>query len=278
MTLCIAAGCQDRGAPRIVTATDWKIGTDIAAAETQDKLFWVDDNICALLAGEWSRATELFDCYRQYFKELKEKEPPVEITSYNIDDLIREPLQIYLEKRAQEHVAMKFGLSYRLFMEAVGKKQIPRPTAVETYSEIADLAKKAFECELIIATFVERESYIYRVDKNGIEPCDNFATIGSGATIAEGSLYQRQHELSSPIGPTIYRVFEAMKLGSIAPTVGTEHTINILYPPRKDATVRDMMDDLKDSTRKFLDRKFREYGPKPFKILPLPKDPFERSP
>lgn len=70
MTLCIAAACQDRGRPRLVIGTDWKVASGIATAEIQDKLFWITDNIPVLIAGTISRAVELKDTYRQYFQTL----------------------------------------------------------------------------------------------------------------------------------------------------------------------------------------------------------------
>lgn len=271
MTLCIAAACQEHGNPRIVVGTDWKAGIEIAAAENQEKFYWITENMAVMIAGDVARAIELKDAYRQYFQAITEMNPVVRITSLNIGDLVKKPIQSYMFKRADEHVVRKFGLDYNSFLDSVGQSRIPNPTAVGTFGEIARLD---FGCELILVTFVEGNAYIYKVT-HLVEPCDNFAAIGSGCLIAEGALYQRKHESSAPLGPTVYRVFEAMKLGSVAPTVGTEHTINVLYPPRKDETVQSQMADLKDSTLDFLERKFRDFGPRPFRRMKLPPHPFE---
>jgi len=70
MSLCIAAACQDRGKSRVVIATDWKASAGIAAAEIQDKLYWIGDYMPVLIAGTITRAIELKDTYKQYLAIL----------------------------------------------------------------------------------------------------------------------------------------------------------------------------------------------------------------
>jgi hypothetical protein len=229
-----------------------------------------------MIAGDVARAVQLKDCYRQQFHAMQEQnkdKAPISIKQHEISDLLRKPIRAYMYRRANEHVFMKLGLGYENFLQAIEKKQIPESIAAETLTEISKLD---FGCELIIAFFGDdREVYIYKVNEEGLEPCDNFAAIGSGCVIAEGVLYQRQHQWNDPIGPTVYRVYEAMTLGAISPTVGEENTINILYPPQRDRTMRDTMVEITERTDRFLERRFRKLGPRAFKRLALPKNPFE---
>ena len=273
MTLCVAAACQDRGKSRVVIATDWKASAGIATAEIQDKLYWITDDIPVLIAGTVTRAIELKDTYKQYLEAVAAAQPsPIQIKPQDLSDFIKEPIKLFRRKLAEEYVSKKFGMNYDSFRTAVGKDEIPESVAIETF---ADLAKIDLECQLIIIIFSDGQPFIFRVDSDGtVENCEHFATIGSGSYIAEGVLYQRTHEDSMPLGPTVYQVFEAMKLGSIAPDVGKEHTINVLYPPgelRK--TV--VGEALTDRAQTFLERQFKKFGPKPFKRLPLPPKSLE---
>jgi 20S proteasome alpha/beta subunit len=258
-----------------VIGTDWKVGTETATAEIQDKLYWVNDNLPVLIAGTIHRAVELRDTIRNYFDHLKAKKQEVEsMTPYQMTDLIKRPVAIFKQKLADEHISLKFGMGYKDFRKAIGQNQIPSPIGNETLQEVSNLQ---FGCWIILPFFWERQPRIYKIDCLGtVELCENFAAIGTGATVAESVLYQRKHEASDPLGPSVYHVFEAMKLGAIASDVGQEHTIDVLYPPgerKKDLTG----DCLTDGAKKFLERKFRQFGPKAFERLALPKKAFEQD-
>jgi hypothetical protein len=73
------------------------------------------------------------------------------------------------------------------------------------------------------------------------------------------------------VGTTLYHVFEAMKLGAISPTVGNEHTLNVLRPKSAQGTVRDLMLETSKETNKKLDRTFAKYGPKKIRGMSLPR-------
>jgi len=269
MTLCVAAISGYGGRkPLLVIGTDWKASSGIAGAENQDKLRWVTPNIPLLLAGTISRAIQLFDTYRQYMEMLEKREPPVVLTDLNVGDIIRRPPTLLKAKLVDEYTGLKFGLSYKNFRLAVSRKEIPESVAVGAY---ADIRKINLDCEVILPFFVDREPYIFKVDSDGeVEECDNFAAIGSGSTIAEGSLFQRKHEDRMSLGRTVYHVYEAMRLGSIASDVGSEHTLNVLYPPgvRGEALSGDTTTKKAD---KFLKRKFEKFGPTQFVKMPLPR-------
>jgi len=275
MTLCVAAICQDNGKDRVVIATDWKVSTVSATAEIQDKLYWITPEIPVLIAGTISRAVELKDTYKQYFESLSKKTPPVAITQSNVADVLKRPLALYKRKLTQEYISMRFGLDYKEFREATATKGIPQAVASDAYAEISRLD---LDCDLIIVMFdKDKEAYIYRTDAEGmLHHCENFAAIGSGQTIAEGVLYQREHEARHPLGVTVYRVFEAMKLGSIASDVGKKHTLNVLHPPDREHKEL-WADGLTPTAERFLARSFRKLGPKNFKRLSLPHGSFEED-
>jgi hypothetical protein len=270
MSLCIAAACQDRGKARVVIATDWKASAGIAAAEIQDKLYWIGDYMPVLIAGTITRAIELKDTYKQYLAILGSAQPAqIQVKLEDLSDFIKEPIKIFRRKLVEEHMARKFGLNYDTFRTAVGKGEIPESVAIEAFT---DIAKIDLDCQLIIIVFIDRQPSIFKINMDGtIEDCENFATIGSGTYIAESVLYQRKQDSRLPLGPSVYHVFEAMKLGSIAPGVGEEHTINVLYPPgeRRNDVVGEV---LTEKAKEFLERQFKKFGPKPFQRLPLPPE------
>jgi 20S proteasome alpha/beta subunit len=267
MTLCIAAICQDRGKSRIVVATDWKASIVEASAENQDKLRWVSDNIPMLLAGTVSRAIELQATYKQFFASLGERTPPLMPDDKNIGDLVRKPVAIFKAKLTNEYVSLNLGLPYKDFRESVGKGEIPDSVATDTYAEIKNID---LGCSVILPFFLKNDAYIFRVGLNGgVEECDNFAAIGSGAPIAEGILFQREQEDNMTLGRTTYHLYEAMKLGSIASDVGQEHTLDVLYPPGEKGE-EIVGERLTEKAERFLQRKFKRLGPKKFANMPLP--------
>ena len=268
MTLCIAAICQNRGKPRIVIGTDWKASTGEAGAENQDKMRWITDDMPMLLAGTVSRAIELQATFKQFFDNLSKRTPPITANAKNIGDLVRKPVLIQKSKLANEYVGLKFGMPYKEFREAVGKKQIPKSVATDAFAEIKSLD---LDCSAIFPFFLEGAAYIFQVQADGsVQECDNFAAIGSGSPIAEGVLFQRAQEDDMTLGRTVYHVYEAMKLGSIASDVGQEHTINVLYPPGEKG--KELAGErLTEKAERFLHRKFVNLGPKKFVNMPLPE-------
>jgi 20S proteasome alpha/beta subunit len=267
MPLCIAAACQDRGKARIVIARDRKVGT---AAEVQDKLHWINDNVPVLVAGTIHRAVELRDTITDYLDQFYQENPePGSMTEHQVTNLIKRPVAMFKRQLAGEHTSLKFGLGYEEFKSSVRWHRIHAPVANATMEEISSIQ---LGCWLILPFFWDGKPKIYKIDTFGtVELCEAFAAIGTGATIAESVLYQRKHEAQTPLGPSVYHVFEAIRLGSIASGEGQGYTLEVLYPPgekKKDLTG----ETLTEAARRFLDSKFDRLGPKPFETLKLPKN------
>lgn len=268
MTLCIAAACQERTKPRIVIATDWRTENGIAGAEIQDKLYWIGKNVAVMIAGTISRAIELKNTYVQFFEERERRNLPT--TKANVIDVFKAPTIAYKRKLANEYTGLKYGLRYSEFLRSIAANQIPAEVAARVLSEIEKLE---FDCELLLCFFLEGDSYILQVESDGsINVCESFGAIGSGSYIAESALFQREHEPDSTLGAGLYHVFEAMKLGTIAPGVGPDHTIDVLYPQgERDLEVSGYW--LNDNGKKFMEREFKRRGPEKFSnFKKLPDD------
>jgi hypothetical protein len=167
-------------------------------------------------------------------------------------------------------------MTYKAFLSAIAAKQIPATIAEEV---IRDISRLRPECELILCMFsADRSLSILKVaDDGSVGREDSFATIGSGSHIADGVLFQREHQEDETLGATLYHVYEAMKLGSIAPGVGKEFTINVLYPPgEKDEHV--YADIVNKKGMAFLEAQFKKRGPKAFtNFQKLPASILERD-
>jgi 20S proteasome alpha/beta subunit len=271
MTLCVAAACRDKGKPRIVIATDWRAEGSVASGDIQDKLYWIDDDIAVLIAGTVSRAVELRDTYKQYFadrKKREDKKPENEqepITAANLIDVFKNPLVIFKNKLANEYIGLKYGMTYKSFLSAIAKKEIPDSVAEKELSEIKRIS---FDCCLIILLFLDKRPWILRIYEDGsLESCESFAAIGSGEDLANSVLFQREVEEDDPIGRVIYCVYEAMKLGAIAPGVGEFFTLDVLYPQGEmGKNVHGHW--LNKKGQRFMERQFKRRGPKPFTNFP----------
>jgi hypothetical protein len=275
MTLCVAAHCHDRGNPRIVIATDWRAETSDAGGDVQDKLLWIGPNIPVLIAGTISRAIELRNTILQYFEEReKRKLPPFKLN--DVPDILRIPVVRFKRKLVTEYLGLKFGTSYAEFFDAIGTQKIPEQVAIEQLKVIQDIDQ---ECCLIICMFMDDKTpCVVRIDANGtLEVAHSFVTIGSGSTIADGVLFQREHDDAHPLGSTLYHVYEAMKLGSIAPGVGKEFTLDVLHPP--DADHKEVWGEMLSKKGKaFFEAQFKKRGPKPFtNFVKLPNGILEKD-
>ncbi len=270
MALCIAAACQDRGKARIVISTDWRVGAAIATPDDEDKLYWINDNVPVLIAGTIHRGIELRDTITDYLDQYYRENPePGSVTEYQVTNLIKRPVAMFKRQLAGEHTSLKFGLGYEEFKSSVQSHRIDPLVANQTMEEISNIQ---LGCWLILPFFWEGRPKIYKIDTLGtVELCEHFAAIGTGATIAESVLYQRRHDAHSPLGPSVYHVFEAMKMASIAWGDGQGHTLNVLYPPGEKK--RDLTGEtLTEAAKRFLESEFDKLGPKPFKTLKLPEN------
>jgi hypothetical protein len=138
MTLCVAAAGHDHGKPRIVIATDWRAEGYVAGADIQDKLYWIGDDIVALIAGTITRAIELKNAIVQYLEQRQEQKLPSPKAG-DLCDFFRTPVVQFKRKLVREYIGLQFGLTYREFLQAIGSNQIPKTIAIEAMGDIKKL-------------------------------------------------------------------------------------------------------------------------------------------
>ncbi len=271
MTLCIAAACRDGKKDRVVIGTDWRIEGGIAAgADIQDKLYWINDDIAVLVSGVVTRAVELRDVYRNLLSEMRREKKY--LTYLNIRRFIRNGARTFKRQLSDEVTTFAAAMGYQEFKQAVRDKEIPEVVAIPIYGQIA---KQSLECAIIVIAFLEKIPYIFQVERDGdMQECDNFATVGDGAGIAEGTLYLRKQESSDSLDLTSYHVYEAMHMARLCvSSVGKQHTINVLYPPEEKGK-HVMADFLTNKAGfEFMREQYKKFGMKKIDRKRFPKLP-----
>ncbi|HET9282091.1 MAG TPA: hypothetical protein VFR24_09030 [Candidatus Angelobacter sp.] len=93
----------------------------------------------------------------------------------------------------------------------------------------------------------------------------HFAAIGSGLTLAEASLFHREHDCDTPLGIGIYHVYEAMRLGSKAPGVGERFAISVFHQ-EKDKIIWQRIDQ---NYANYLDVQFQTFAMHPVQKITI---------
>jgi len=273
MTLCVAAECKrhKRFFNAVVFATDFEVEGGIASAQIGMKVAMVtSEEYPILMAGTMTRAIELAQVIygvaeRQLSPRDKDNIP------LNWDVVLRDGIRAQKRSLANELVSGRFGMTYEDFVR-IGKTSFPDDIYRETMAEIARLS---LDCELLVLAFHHTDPRLYRLNPTGmVETCQNFAAVGSGSYIAEASLFQRSQSSANDLGTTIYNVYEAMRLGSIAPGVGDKFQIGVAEwswyedpNPLNRGEVK--ISFLVPAYYQYLAKRFARFGPKPVSTIRL---------
>ncbi len=251
MTLCIAAACQYRNKPRIITCSDWKSSSSFGSTETADKLRWLKKpNWVALVAGDAAKAETLVRTYRLALAGS-------EIAEDNALLLFSNIAIAHLKWLKNSFVQRRHGVTYEHFRQK-GKREFPESVFLTTHMEAE---KIDLGSSLIVAGFVRHgramKPLICKVARDGeVSITDHFEAIGEGRYVATPPLLRRQYSSTVSLMDAIYRLYEAKTLAEIVPSVGEDTSIDILYP---DGTLEQV------SSKKgydLLDVMWKKYGPK----------------
>ena len=251
MTLCIAAECRGH----VIVGSDFRgeMG-DYTSAENQNKLEWIEDTWPVLIAGTVARAHEMVASINREFSDTRKR--GIAIDEANIAGILKEAVRKQKYRLADFIVGRELGIPYGAFLKN-GKSYLSE----KAFEDIEDSIRKAdLECELIIVFFQYPYSYLYRIQADSsVDRIDNFCCIGSGATLADSSLYFREHDHDQILRTSLYRVAEAFVLARRAPGVGEKFALSIFHQ-EKNGTV--VWERLKGSGFDALDKSFTKFGPK----------------
>lgn len=263
MTLCVAAICKKSNYKDVVVmATDFQVEGETTRADIGKKRALVGwEYQPVLLAGTLTRATQLMQEISRTMGEhklLPKDEWP---------RMLRVAVRQQKRALAEEYISGCLGMEYEEFIDK-GKEKLPE----EVFRDMAyQITKQELGCTILFVGFSQNDPNLYRVHESGlVEECTNFAAIGSGAYIAESSLFQREHRDKDGLGITIYRVYEAMRLGSYAPGVGKKFRIVIAeWEYFCDGTEENTTNEgivsysrLKPEYYRYLETQFRKFGPR----------------
>ena len=271
MTLCVAAECKrhKRFFNAVVFASDFEVEGGIASAEIGVKVAMASsEEYPILMAGTQTRAIGLAQIVAG-FAEQQHAPPDKDSVPLHWSAILEDSVRFAKHKVADELVSNRFGVSYQQFL-ASGKASFPDDIFRET---IAEVGRTSLDCWLIVLGFHHSDPMLYRISDMGtVETCQNFAAIGSGSYIAEASLFQRSQRSTNDLGTTIYNVYEAMRLGAIAPGVGSKFEIGIAEwdwyespNPHNRGEVK--ISYLQPQYYTYLSKRFAQFGPKEIKSV-----------
>jgi 20S proteasome alpha/beta subunit len=250
VTLCIAAACQYRNKPRIITCTDWKVSSSFGSAENADKLRWIKKpNWVALTAGGATASDALVRMYRQSLSSE-------EITEENALGVFTRVAHDRLAQMKNAHVVRTLGVTYD-HLRSKGKKELPESVVLDVYRGLLAIN---LDASLIVAGFVPvrqaMKPLICRIPQNcDVSISDHFECIGSGSVIARPTLLRRSYSSDVSLMEAAYRVFEAKKLSEVIDSVGGSTSLDVLFPDG-------YLEQLSDKGHDRMHTMFKRFGPK----------------
>lgn len=260
MTLCIAAICRHEKEGRLVLCSDMKGGTWAAKTENEFKVMWVRARPPAwvgLVSGDISRAYRITASFCDSLDRI-------ELNVKNVFEAMQSAGNSFREKLANDIVSRNLSVSYDYLRK--NKEEFPEARVNETYAQIKEIDS---EVEMIVAGFVGTLPYIFVVERDcSVVQRTNFAAVGTGAYIAEQTLYQRHQNISFKVGKSLYHVYEAKRLAEIAEGVGRFTVLSITAPSENEEL---KFREVHDEGLEFLEKKYKEYGLKPTDDFELPE-------
>jgi hypothetical protein len=267
VTLCVAAECQryKRFFSAVVFATDFQVEGEIASAQIGTKFGTItNEEYPVLMAGTQTRAVSFASVINTI---ATSRQTPHDKDNQPLfwDAILSDSVRSYKYSLADEVVSGRFGMSYGDLLK-VGKVNLPDDVYRETITEIS---RMPLDCWLLLLGFAHNHPTLYRISNYGVvESCENFAAIGSGSYIAEASLFQRSQSSRTDLGTTIYNVYEAMRLGAIAPGVGDKFQIGVaewdwFEQPNPHNRGEVKISFLAPQYYQYLAKRFARFGPKP---------------
>ena len=225
MTLFIAATCRKSPGHRIVMCADKRSEVDWAGGNVGWKIGFASDNWPVLLAGDESKAVDLINTCREMFKDESV------ITYDNVFDKLNEASSAHKQKLCDRYVRQGWGISFERFLTKGEVELTP-----EVRSRILhDISELKFDCDIIVLGFTQKIPCIFTIDSDGeVVRYENFTAIGTGSLIAESVLFQREQQSTDTLDRTLYNIYEAARLGRIAPGVGETHDFIVLAPPTEE--------------------------------------------
>ena len=269
MTLCIAAACLEGDEPRIVLCSDEMVSTGVASSQTESKREELPSFV-AMFAGTIPEARELLSAYRNH---LAENVSGGALSVQEWLERLREPLRLHKRRQIDHLVRRRLGLTYAEFLER--GDQIDSGLRSGIFGHIDSLT---IEVDLLFAGFASggkfhERSRIFRARMEEVEIHKNFACIGIGAEAAEQALHRREQVGVLPLDWTLYHVYEAKRMGELAPTVGRRTSMAVVEPGGDEEGASPYrVRAVTIEGLEFLDGHYQRYGPQRVGDVTIPSD------
>ncbi len=265
MTLCIAALCDLKAREKtaiddvVVGCFDWRIETGTSSAQTAFKFSKLNKRWAVMMAGPLAQARELSNMYKAFLNSEGDS-----ITNVNVLEKLREPSIRFRQSLASAYTQSTVAMPYDAFLRD-GKTQLPE----DLFRQISyDIAQQKLEAELILIGLLGRHFRIFECFAGEVHEAEDFAVIGSGKTIAESALYQREQSDIRSLSLSIYAVFEAKRLGENAPGVGTKTTTVIIHRDSENNLDYELVTS---AGKNFLEKQFERFGPRKVVDFEIPE-------
>jgi len=239
VTLCIAAPYEapradgkGNDAPAVVICVDSLavLGESAGAVSVTDtdKIRWITPNTTLLIAGQLSAADgvvgEVAPAIRQYEAANIGTDPDLYVDG--LLKVLKECMQRRKAVLVDEHFKLHHGFSFNEFREKA-RERFTEGHYIELWNEVRQIHLAA---DTIVITFAGDEAVIIRTDvQGGVHWEEHYATIGTGSSIANAFLAQRDYyEYGMVRDECVYRVFEAKIAAERNVYVGSSTSIFIL--------------------------------------------------
>lgn len=213
VTVCIAAQCLSpygsRYGPCTVVCTDARLEDDASGGDVALKMFSQKDWVY-LIAGNVALAQEYMAVHglKAYMD--------VDCEADAIESLRVGP-RLMKERLVKEYLSTRWAIGLEEF-RAIGHEHFPP----DVYSKIHfDIEQMGIGCEIVATGYADRIPILCTINQYGeVRAQRGFATAGSGALMAQASLFRRGYKWTFPLELALYCVYEAKRAAEYAPGVG----------------------------------------------------------
>jgi len=226
VTVCIAAICQEKKArDTIVCVSDMKLSQhhyseDVATIKTQ----WVHKHWYAMIAGVYGQRQRILYEVREKFRSASD------VSLRQMEDAFVCAYQRYGRQLVNESVLAPYGLKLEEFL---GRREDLGDAIFERLW--GEIGRIKVGCEFLVCGF-DSEAHIFAVSNPTTENPSfvtyhddlGFGTIGSGAYLAESSLYAYRQSYITSMDITIYQACAAKFSSETATDVGDATHIKVI--------------------------------------------------
>ncbi len=242
VTVCVAAlfrwnyGTKDSPSLGVaaITASDRKITAgDVEYEPQQLKIAFITPRAIVLIAGDYSLHSEAI------LETRKQIRDDFSVPPQNIALIYGRSIQAIKRRQAEDLYLAPLGMNTDTFIAQ--QRELSESFVDRVTRQIQNY--KGEDVEALIVGSDGENAHIYAVDTRGMISCLNdvgFAAIGIGAWHAKSRLMQAGYVNTVTFAPALSAVLAAKKAAEVAPGVGTDTDIHIIFKSNVETLRRDI--------------------------------------